>query len=109
MKSDQIPSLCGGLFHTSKRGVQSASIGKYGIGIKAILLYYNTKLTVSSSTVEDSIISTYQLQLEDAAIQVLNSKSTPKPDGMEHTLSGSRIAIDHIRGEISTAYAFLSS
>lgn len=109
MEDSQIPSLCGGLFKTSKRFSQTASIGKYGVGIKSILLYYNTHITVSSSTLSESSIATYQLGFEDSTIRILNKKQTAKPDHLRNTLSGTRITINHIRGDGAGAYAFIAS
>ena len=118
MEDSQIPSLCGGLFKTSKRVDQMASngtigtigtIGKYGVGIKAILLYYNTEITVSSSTLSESSIATYQLGFEGSSIRVLNKKQTAKPTPLRNTLSGTRITINHIRGNGAQAYSFLTS
>ena len=115
MEDSQIPSLCGGLFKTSKRFSQTSfngttgTIGKYGVGIKAILLYYNTEITVSSSTLSESSIATYQLGFEGSSIRVRNKKQTAKPTPLRNTLSGTRITVNHIRGNGALAYAFLTS
>ena len=60
MSCDSIPELCGGIFNSSKQK-QGSYIGKYGIGLKAIMLYYQTALNVSSSTTEELSITSYQV------------------------------------------------
>ena len=61
MKGDDIPLLCGGFFHSTKQQTQCQSIGKFGIGLKAILLYYNSTLTVSSSLLSEESITSYKV------------------------------------------------
>lgn len=60
MDCDSIPELCGGIFNSTKQK-KGSFIGKYGIGLKAIMLYYQTTLNVSSSTIEEAFITSYQV------------------------------------------------
>lgn len=62
MNCDSIPELCGGIFNSSKQK-KGSFIGKYGIGLKAIMLYYKTALNVSSSTIEEISITSYQVYI----------------------------------------------
>lgn len=61
MDCDSIPELCGGIFNSSKQK-KGSYIGKYGIGLKAIMLYYQIALNVSSSTTEELSITSYQVR-----------------------------------------------
>lgn len=62
MEEGLVPALCGGVFHSSKQE-KGCTIGKYGVGLKAIMLFYDTVLSVSSSTVSESSISSYQVRV----------------------------------------------
>lgn len=61
MPGNTIPSLCGGIFQTSKQESQEQSVGKFGVGLKAIMMYYNTTLTVSSSILLETEITSYKV------------------------------------------------
>lgn len=109
MTGDSIPSLCGGMFSTSKGDSQSQTIGKYGVGLKAILLFYHATLTVSSSTRNEDCVTSYRLCLDPigercSPLTVLKRKSVLKPEQLKSSLSGTQITIDSIKGDDSILY-----
>ena len=109
MKGDSIPSLCGGMFSTSKGDSQSQTIGKYGVGLKAILLFYHSTLTVSSSTRDEDCVTSYRLCIDpvgdsSSPLTVLKRKAVPKPEQLRSSLSGTQITIDNIKGDDSLLY-----
>ena len=109
MKSDLIPVLCGGVFTSSKRDTsQQQTIGRFGVGLKAILLYYNATLTVSSSTINEDNIASYCLHVDDQhptnALQIIKKRSIPIPPNLHSTLSGTNLMIDKIVGNPSSLY-----
>ena len=64
MEGNEIPLLCGGMFHTSKLSLSNHSqqtAGKFGVGLKAIMAYYNSTLTISSSTMSEPHITSYKV------------------------------------------------
>lgn len=61
MSNESIPVLCGGIFHTSKQNRTDQTVGKFGVGLKAIMIYYNTTLSVSSSLLSETAISSYKV------------------------------------------------
>lgn len=64
MCGKDIPDLCCGVFQTSKRESQLQYVGKFGVGLKGILLYYNAVLTVSSSNQSEKEITSYKVLLD---------------------------------------------
>ena len=110
MEGDAIPSLLGGIFTSSKSSAtQHQTIGTFGVGMKAILLYYNALLTVSSSTIHEHNVTSYCLRVDDQqptnALQVVRKRSIPKPVELQQTLSGTNIRIDQLVGDLSTLYS----
>lgn len=110
MKGDLIPSLCGGVFSTSKGDSQSQTIGKFGVGLKAILLYYHATLTVSSSTRNEDCVTSCRLCLNpdgdsSRPLTVLKRKSVPKPDKLKSSLSGTQITVNCIKGDDSILFS----
>ena len=110
MEGDTIPFLLGGIFASSKNSTsQHQTIGKFGIGMKAILLYYNALLTVSSSTIHESNVTSYCLRVDDQQptnpLQVVRKRSIPKPAELQQTLSGTNILIDRLIGDLSALYS----
>ena len=110
MEGDTIPSLLGGIFTSSKScSFQHQTIGKFGVGMKAIILYYNALLTVSSSTLHEHNITSYCLRVDDQqptnALQIVRKRLIPKPVELQQTLSGTNITIDRIVGDLSALYS----
>ena len=61
MASNDIPYLCGGLFHTNKHNTSEQTVGKFGVGLKAIMIHYNSILTVSSSVLSETEVTSYKV------------------------------------------------
>lgn len=61
MRGKDIPDLCCGMFQTSKQESQLQYVGKFGVGLKGILLYYDAVLTVSSSIQSEKEITSYKV------------------------------------------------
>ena len=83
MDGEAIPLLCGGVFSTSKNQGNQSTVGKYGVGLKAILLYYHSILSVSSSTRRQSNVTSYRLRMdpgvaESSPLVILKKKVTLK-------------------------------
>ena len=82
------------------------TVGKYGVGLKAILLYYHSILSVSSSTRRQSNVTSYRLRMdpgvaESSPLVILKKKVTPKPPELKDSLSGTHITINHVTGDLS--------
>lgn len=106
MDGEAIPLLCGGVFSTSKNQGNQTTVGKYGVGLKAILLYYHSILSVSSSTRCQSDVTSYRLRMdpevtEGSPLIILKKKVTPKPPDLKDSLSGTHVTIDHVTGDLS--------
>ena len=106
MDGEAIPLLCGGVFSTSKNQGNQSTVGKYGVGLKTILLYYHSILSVSSSTRRQSNVTSYRLRMdpgvaESSPLVILKKKVTPKPPELKDSLSGTHITINHVTGDLS--------
>lgn len=84
MDGEAIPLLCGGVFSTSKNQGNQSTVGKYGVGLKAILLYYHSILSVSSSTRRQSNVTSYRLRMDPGVAREFSSRH-PEEEGHSQT------------------------